>query len=142
MPLAIPNPSNPHLVLDFVDDWQDTARAFTVTGARRRWQVTLAAGIPELRLCLAYTDAPARGLQNNVNLLLQHAPSNTKWVGNQSLPGRLTALDVENNVEVIRVINPAPGTYYVQVLVSNLLHAPQDFALVATAEDLPELTEI
>lgn len=75
---AIPNPSNPGLRLEFVDDWQDPSKSFTRTGGRRRYQFILSAGIPELRICLAYTDAPARALQNNLNLIVQNLTTGQK----------------------------------------------------------------
>lgn len=142
MSATVPNPSRPALALAFVDDWQTPARAFTQTGERRRWQFRLPAGVPVLRLCLAYTDAPARSLQNNLNLLVHHQESGTKWLGNAKLPVALTLPDPDNNVESVRVDAPPAGTYFVQVFVGNMLRPPQDFALVVTADGLPALTEI
>ena len=66
----------------------------------------------------------------------------TKWVGNEKLPDALTLPDRDNNVETIHLTNPATGTYIIQVFASNLLKAPQDFALVVTAENLPPLVSI
>jgi len=140
--MAIPNPSKPNLQLQFVDDWQDKTKSFTRTGDRRRFQFILPAGAPELRICMAYTDAPGRALQNNLNLMVHHLESNTKWMGNQDLPDALVIPDPDNNVEAIQIANPAQGTYFIQVFVGNLLHAPQDFALLVTGAGLPALTEI
>lgn len=140
---TIPDPANPTFALQFVDDWQDPTKSFTKSGDRRRFAFTLPSSAPELRICLAYTDLPARGLQNNLNLLLQD-PSGKKWLGNSQLPKELvlTVPDPDNNVETIKLPNAAAGSYLIQVFAGNLLHGPQDFALVVTAAGLPVLTEI
>ena len=83
-----------------------------------------------LRLRLAYTDLPGRSLQNDVSLLVQD-PSGAKIPGNTALPD-ITNSDVDNNVEVIRIDDPAPGRWLIQVFARNLLRPPQDYALVAT----------
>ena len=95
-----------------------------------------------MRICLAYTDAPARSLQNNLNVILQHVESSTKFLGNAELPDALTLPDADNNLETIRIANAQPGTYFVQVLASNLLKPPQDFALVVTGVGVPPLAEL
>ena len=48
------------------------------------------------------------------------------------LPNGLTALDSENNVEIVRIANPPGGIYRVQVVATNILKGPQDYALVVT----------
>lgn len=137
---AIPNPDQPGMVLRFVDDWQNFQ--FTRTGQRKRYQFVLPAAVPELRFCMAYTDVPARGLQNNVNLVVQHLESGTKYMGNADLPDALTLPDPDNNLEIVRIVAPTAGTYFVQVFAANLLKPPQDFALVVAGVGLPPLTEI
>ena len=91
---------------------------------------------------MAYTDVPVRALQNNLNLIVMHVDSGTKWLGNASLPDALIFPDPDNNVETVRIATPLQGNYLVQVLVGNMLKPPQDFALVVTAVGLPALTEI
>jgi serine protease AprX len=143
MRLALPAPSDPAFALEFVDDWETPAKSLVRTGQRRRFQFTLPAAAPELRLCLAYTDVPGRALQNSVSLLLQHQQSATKWLPNPQLPdGFAGRPDADNNVQSIRVENAAAGTYFIQVFAANLLKPPQDFALVVTAQGLSPLTEI
>jgi serine protease AprX len=142
MQMAIPNPCQPGLDLQFVDNWQDKTTFFTRTGERKRYQFVLPAGTPELRICMAYTDAPARALQNNLNLIVQHLESNTKWMGNQDLPDALIIPDPDNNVEAVKIQGPAAGTYFIQVFVGNMLQPPQDFALVVTGVGVPVLNEV
>lgn len=139
---AIPNSARPQLALQIVDTWKAAGQALKVTGERRRYQLVLPAGVPELRICLAYSDAPARGLQNNVCLMLNHLPSGKKWLGNESLPDALTLPDPDNNVEVVRLTNPDPGRYLIQVFAANMLKPPQDFALVVTGDSVPALSQI
>ena len=127
---AYPNPTHPSLRLEFVDDWQNPASSFTVTGQRKRFQVGVAAG-QRLAICLAYTDAPGRALQNNLNLIVE-PPGGPKIVGNQNLPLALQPIDQENNVEIVRFDAPVTGIYLIQISASNLLTADQDFALVVT----------
>jgi len=139
---AIPNPSQPGMNLQFVDDWNDTSNSFVRTGQRRRFQFVLPANVPELRFCMAYTDVAARALQNNLNLIVQHLESGTKWLGNAGLPDLLILPDPDNNVEVVRLTSPPAGTYFIQVFVGNLLKSPQDFALVVTGVNVPSLNEV
>jgi hypothetical protein len=126
------------LKLAFVDSWQDPQRQFVSSGQRFRYTVE-ASGGARLSFCLAYTDLPARGLQNDLNLIVQ-TPMGEKHVGNEHLPERLTPLDRGNNVEVVRIANPPPGSYLIQVSAFNLLAQGQDFALVATGELTSDLT--
>ena len=118
--------------LEFVDGWH-VGPQFIRTGQRFRWRFDLTGG-QQLRLCLVWTDAPARALQNNLDLLLE-APGGKKLVGNQHLPQKITPMDTENNVEVIRVDQPAAGRYLIQVNAANLVASgSQAFALVVTGE--------
>jgi len=137
---AYPNPTRPALRLEFVDDWQNPASSFTVPGQRRRFQIDVAAG-ERLAICMAYTDAPGRALQNNLNLLVE-APGGVKIVGNQNLPLALAPIDQENNVEVVRIDTPVAGRYLIQISANNLLTADQDFALVVTGALTSPLTPI
>ena len=142
MQRAIPNAANPGLQVHFVDNWADRTSHFTRTGEQRQYQFTVPAGTPELRLTLAYTDAPARGLQNNINVILQHQQSRKKWIGNSTIADPLLSPDPDNNVETIRISNPPDGVYFVQVLVGNMLKPPQDFALVVAGNGVSDLTPI
>jgi hypothetical protein len=135
MATTLPSAAAP-FTLDFVDNWQTPAEHFTLTG-RRMSRALQVAGGAWLRVCLAWTDPPGRGLQNNLDLFVEGPQpggggGRRKWVGNEGLPERLTPLDPGNNVEVVRIERPEPGSYAIQVTASNLLKAGQDFALVMT----------
>jgi subtilisin family serine protease len=126
---TIPNPAEPDLALEFVDCWETPNLQLGETGERRRFQVDVEGGLP-LRMCLAYTDLPGRSLQNDVSFMIQD-PTGAKIAGNMGLPD-ITKSDVDNNVEVIRVDDPAPGRWLIQVFARNLLRPPQDYALVVS----------
>ncbi|HEY6688209.1 MAG TPA: S8 family serine peptidase [Propionibacteriaceae bacterium] len=126
---SLPNPAEPGLRLEFVDCWETPNLQLGETGERRRFHLDVRGGMP-FRLCLAYTDLPGRSLQNDVSLLVQD-PKGAKITGNTGLPD-LTNSDVDNNVEVIRIDDPAPGRWLIQIFARNLLRPPQDYALVAT----------
>ena len=126
---TVPNPAEPDLRLEFVDCWETPNLQLGETGERRKFQVDVEAGMP-LRLCMAYTDLPGRSLQNDLSVMVQD-PTGAKIAGNTGQP-EITRSDVDNNVEVIRVDDPTPGRWLIQVFARNLLRPPQDYALVVT----------
>ena len=141
MPSTIPNPSSPNLTLEFSDAWDDTEPRLVRTGQRFQFHFSSSGG-DWLRICLSWTDLPQRALQNNLDLTIRHGPTGQKWVGNERLPLGITPLDVENNVEVVRIDNPPAGDYVIQVSATNLLGPPQDFALIVTGELDSSLTRL
>jgi serine protease AprX len=141
MPWAIPNPSEPWLQLAFLDTWTDGAHHFNQSGHRFRYAVTISGG-SWLRICLAWTDVPGRALQNNLNLLVEVPGQTQKVLGNENLPLKLTPTDSDNNIEVVRIENPPPGKYLLQISATNLLRAGQDFALVVSGALTSALQEV
>ena len=132
MPWTIPNPGEQGLELQFVDSWNDASQKFFATGDRFRYLIRASAG-RAFRACITWTDVPARALQNNVNLFVEHLATGQKWIGNAELPGKLRLPDAENNVEVVRIEAPENGDYLVQVSAGNLLRTDgQAFALVVS----------
>jgi hypothetical protein len=129
MTKAIPNRGAPAMKLVFHDPWQEAQEHFVRSGQAHKFNFRVSGG-EELRVCMAWTDLPGRGLQNNLNLFLEHTPTRKKWVGNDKLPLAITQPDPDNNVEVIRIEDPPPGEYRVQVTAANLLRTGQDYALV------------
>lgn len=132
MPWAIPNPAEPTLKLEFLDTWKDATQQFTTPGQRFRYRFSAGAG-RELRLCLAFTDIPARALQNDLNIIVE-TPSGKKITGNADRPMKLGPLDADNNVEIVRIPTPDAGDYLIQITATNLLGSRQDFALVVTGD--------
>lgn len=131
LPDTVPNPGNPDLKLEFFDNWNDPSTQFKITGQRMRLQLEVAAG-GSLRICMAYTDTPGRGVQNNLNLFLEVPGSPTKLFGNDRVPRGFNGPDANNNVEIIRLDNAPAGTYMLAIVASNILRGPQDVAVVVT----------
>jgi len=129
LPWTLPNDALPSMRLEYADDWQAPANPLARVGDARQFLVTVEADT-WLRLCLVWTDPPGRGLQNNLNVLLEHRQSGVKWAGNQNRPTQFPSPDPGNNVQVIRIDQPAAGTYLIQVVATNILRGPQPFALV------------
>lgn len=141
MPWAIPNPAEPLLALDFWDRWQQPASSLQATGDRQRLQFAIAGNYP-LRICLVWTDVPGRAIQNDLDLFLEHYDQGQKekWTGNPDARRLMRSPDRENNVEIVRLENPKPGNYLIQVSAHNILRGTQDFALVVTGDLTSPLT--
>jgi hypothetical protein len=77
---TIPNPLNPKLKLHYADTWKNADLLFKQTGQRFRFRLKVGKKLP-LRLCLAWTDPAARGLQTSLILLVDDGGPN-KWIGN------------------------------------------------------------
>ncbi len=133
---TVPNPLTPKLKLVFADTWKNASLKLTQTGQRVRYTVKVGNGLP-LRLCLAWTDPAARGLQNSLLLLVDNT-SGKKWVGNSQAATLLNIAgaprDPNNNVQIVRIENPPPGDYTIAIVSSMLLLPPQSFALVVTGD--------
>jgi hypothetical protein len=132
LPTTLPNADRPALKLEFLDPWQPGQQQFERTGQSFRYTVSAGADEP-LRICMTWTDRPGRALQNNLNLFVS-LPNGEKRIGNANAPSDLHIPDPDNNVEIVRIDNPPPGDYSIQILAKNLLRGPQDFALVVTGD--------
>jgi len=128
-------------VLRFVDTWQPgtAGSQFNVSGAADRFVFNAEKG--ELRICLAWTDPPGRGLQNTIHVFLV-GPASGRWNGNEKRMMTLNQLDKANNLQVIRVPDAAAGAYTVMVSAADLLFAPQSYALVVTGQLTSDLVSI
>lgn len=133
LPSSVPSALHPALRLEFRDTWKTPPDQFSRSGQRFRFQVQVAGG-DALRLCLVWTDAPDRGLQNSLVLLVQNLDSQQKWVANADLPLAVQSPDPDNNVQMVRIENPPAGNYLIQVTARNLLKPDQDYALVVVGE--------
>ncbi len=92
-----------------------------------------------IRITMAYTDYPGSSIQNKINLFADldnknhSTPNSQKWLGNEGAYRPLGSnIDKANNVEIIRIMNAAPGSYYIVVAATKIIHGPQDFSLVIT----------
>lgn len=136
--MTIPNERN-MFYLEYRDSLQEPAIAFHTTGQEYavRFQTQQATWI---RACLAYTDFPARAIQNNLDLLMDFEPTREKWSGNIGInaddPFTKRKEDSTNNMEIIRIESAQPGLYTVKVFARNLPKGKQGFALVITTGDM------
>jgi serine protease AprX len=64
---------------------------------------------------------------NDLNLFVT-APGGQRYAGNQPGPGA-ASVDVDSNVEVVHVAQPAAGVWTIEVVGSNVPQAPQPLAL-------------
>lgn len=144
MAATVPNSFTPDLGLKFVDSWKDKKPSFVVTGDRVRFQIKVGTKLP-LRVCLAWTDPPGRGLQNSLVLLVDDGGTPaTKWIGNADVATVLNIAggprDPNNNVQKIRVEKPKAGNYTVSITAGMLLKKAQAFSLVVTGDLKSDLT--
>jgi serine protease AprX len=137
---TLPHPAEPALRLEVVDPWETPGLQFVRTGQRFRFRFGLGGNLP-LRICLAWTDLPARGTQNSLGFLLQ-GPGNRRWVANSGLHGAITTPDPDNNVQIVSIESPPAGDYLLQVFARNLLKAPQDYALVVSGDLTTGLAQV
>jgi hypothetical protein len=144
MSVTVPNPLTPNLKLAFADTWKTKAQTLTATGQRLRYEITAGNALP-LRVCLVWTDPPARGLQNSLVLLVDD-PAHAKFMGNTQAAVLLNVAgglrDPNNNVQVVRIAQPKAGLYSIAVTASNLLVPPQSFALVVAGDLQTPLTAL
>ncbi len=122
-------------------------------GESRVFLVSVPPGSPRLQATLAWDDPPAspaamQALVNDLDLVAfgpdgAHFP----WVldpGNPAAPAATNGPDRLNNLEQVRVANPAPGLWTVEVHGFDVPQGPQDFSivvepqLVATTITLPD----
>lgn len=117
------------------------------TGDSRTHDLPLASNAQSLKVTLAWSDAPgavaaATPLVNNLDLTVTSPDGTQTFLGNQFAAGVSTtggAADNLNNVEMVLINNPAPGTWRITVngTAVNVGNPGQGYALVATA-DTPE----
>jgi serine protease AprX len=141
---CLPVPDNPDgFRLLFVDiNRTDPGALNKGTTGKGIWarRVRVEKGIP-LRITLAWTDKPGKGLQQDLDLMLKLPEGMTmpdgkkKAVGNHFLarhPAFQT--DHRNNVEQILIADPEPGFYTINVLAYNTPFEDQGFSLVVTGK--------
>ncbi|HMP72123.1 MAG TPA: S8 family serine peptidase [Kiritimatiellia bacterium] len=113
------------------------------TGQFYSRQLTVNPGEGGLKIVLAWTDAPGnpaieRALVNNLDLLVL-APGGGGYIGNrfdvdgiqsERFPITNPELgDNYNNVEVVLISDPTPGTYTIRAFGRSIPQGPQDFAM-------------
>ncbi len=108
------------------------------------FSVDVAPGESELRVTIAWDDAPAvpnvaAALVNDIDLRLV-SPTDTihlPWTLNPAspdTPAAQTQADHVNNIEQVFVANPTPGTWRVEIIGFNIPQGPQTFSMVTTGD--------
>lgn len=143
---TLPNVGAPGMRLEFVDD---PTLQFNPANPGRRFRWDLKIDQPgELAICLAWTDPPARAIQNTLRMLVDNGPLQAKWFSNEKVARQTTFLtpagwaglaglfprDPDNNVHIIRIPNASAGTYTLSVIDDNVTIGPQNFALVVAGQ--------
>jgi serine protease AprX len=139
LPSTLPNDaSDPPLVLHFVDTLRTSALQFTKQTDRPiQAKVQVGDRLP-LRVCLCFTDAPGRAIQNDLTLIVEK-PDRSKTFGNADRPKQFAGSDVDNTVEIVRIARPIPGDYLIHIVAGNIIHPPQGFALVVSGDLGPDI---
>ncbi len=97
------------------------------TGELWSLELEVAGSDVPLRVVMVYSDYPGERLVNNLNLILV-GPDGRRHVGNGGGDGPMT-MDSTNNVELVQIPVPQPGTWRIEVVASNVPQPTQPFAL-------------
>lgn len=128
----------------YVDTWSEgsVCPALYRLGRSVRLPLHCAAGT-DLRICLAWTDPPGRGVQHALGLVLTHLPSGRRFQGNEQRRTAFATADSANNVQIVRLEAAEPGEYCVEITaISELLFGRQDFAVTVSARLEQEPDEV
>lgn len=126
--------------LQFRDAISDPAFQVTETGKTKLFTIRLQQ-CSWMRVCLVFMDSPKISTQNDLNLLVSLEGSTIKWTGNAGINADDRYMshrddDFTNNIEVVRIENPAGGLYTIAVAATVApLRYPVGFALVVTTDD-------
>jgi serine protease AprX len=124
------------LKLGFADIGRDSDEALNKNDSARaacKRTVHVEAGLP-LRVTLAWTDKPAHGLQQDLDLVVV-TPGGQRLMGNPNMArGPWAKSDHRNNLEQVVLAEPEAGEYRIQVLAYNTPYEKenQGFSLVVT----------
>jgi serine protease AprX len=135
---TLPLPNNPEgFRLLFVDVARESPQALHSQDSQRvQWRrdVHVAAGLP-LRVTLAWTDLPEKGLQQDLDLTVV-TPGGTQLLGNADWPKPVPThkRDHTNNVEQVVIEAPETGEYRILVVAFETWKETQGFSLVVTGK--------
>ena len=139
---SVPTPADPGLGLEFSDDWQQRSLTIHDIGNGIRFEIAVDAA-RLIRVCLAWTDPPNRGIQNLLVLRVTHPYSGQEWRGNAGRNGGSPdKADPSNNVQIVRPDIPLDGTVEITVEADSIFEHDQTFALVVTGSLNGPLTDV
>ena len=106
------------------------------------YSIAVPAGLPELRVTIAWDDAPGvpnsalKDLENDLDLTVFDPTGSAfhPWVLDPANPGNAagTGVDDLNNVEQVRIDNPATGLWTIKVNATAIPYPTQRYSLVVT----------
>jgi serine protease AprX len=124
------------------------------TRSSRSYHVTISENPGPLQVVLTWTDPPGPYVKN-VLLLDVQGPNNIALVGNHEFNYTHSNLfntmnlqgipyDTQNNIQIVRIPNPAPGEYSVNVLAYNTFvpSQPQGYAVCVCGNLASDLTPV
>jgi len=126
--------------LRFVDVSRTDPRALNAeVSSRAAWKrrIGVEHGQP-LRVTLCWTDHPAHGLQNHLDLILRSPDGRTVAGNNELNRGPWAKTDRFNNVESVEVRSPTSGEWTVLVNATATPFPSQGFSVVVTGRNLSE----
>lgn len=128
--------------VDFMRLGQFVESELSETGASRRWTLVVAPATSELRVTLAWDDAPALpnvfgSLVNDLDLVLRdpNGAQHHVWTLDPAAPAApavRTQADHRNNLEQVLVNAPLAGTWTVEVRGFDVPEGPQPFSLCSS----------
>lgn len=128
--------------VDFMRLGQFAEESLAETGAHVRWTVSVPPATSELRLTLAWDDAPAvpnvfDTLVNDLDLFVRDPLGNRHhvWTLDPASPGTAavrTQVDRRNNIEQVLVNSPMSGTWTIEVQGHDVPEGPQAFSLASS----------
>lgn len=106
------------------------------------YSIVIPAGLPELRVTIVWDDAPGvpnsalKDLENDLDLTVFDPTGSAfhPWVLDPANPGNAagTGVDDLNNVEQVRIDNPATGLWTIKVNATAIPYPTQRYSLVVT----------
>jgi subtilisin family serine protease len=149
-----PNPWRYHFI-DVPNNSEGALQAHSPIGGSRRSQRSYRFRVEEdsaqhLRVVLAWTEPPGRGVQNALALVLRSANA-TNMVGNQRhlafreswrLEADAHETDRDNNVQEITVEKPEKGNYRITITATDTATPPQGYALALLGAGVSSLEPI
>lgn len=138
MPTTLPG----DFELAFVDTWTKDTRALFDPGEGHIYQVEVEKPGRPLRICMAFTDEPARGVQHSLLLMVEPPQGATKRLGNDEPRAASMSPDLVNNVQVVRFERARKGIYRIAITARDVRRRAHYALVVTGALSVSRLEEV